>query len=69
MLCSNGPSKPTHGCFAHPRAGPHSMKGQFITVLLIGLLSTGAWLAIGLPSPFGLGLIAFIPYVGGKRAI
>jgi predicted PurR-regulated permease PerM len=44
------------------------LEGQFITMFLIGGLSTVAWLAIGLPSPFGLGLIAgvteFIPYVG-----
>lgn len=44
------------------------LEGQFITMFLIGLLSSLAWWAIGLPSPFGLGLIAgvaeFIPYVG-----
>ena len=43
-------------------------EGQFITMLLIGLLCTLATWAIGLPSPFALGFIAgiteFIPYVG-----
>jgi predicted PurR-regulated permease PerM len=44
------------------------LEGQFIEMLLVGLLSFFAWWAIGLPSPLGLGLIAgvteFIPYVG-----
>ncbi|MGB9026600.1 MAG: AI-2E family transporter [Rhodomicrobium sp.] len=44
------------------------LEGQFITMVLIGVLATFAWWVIGLPSPFGLGLIAgiteFIPYVG-----
>lgn len=44
------------------------LEGQFIEMLLVGLLSFLAWWAIGLPSPLGLGLIAgvteFIPYVG-----
>ena len=43
-------------------------EGQFISMLLIGLLSALATWAIGLPSPFALGFIAgmteFIPYVG-----
>jgi predicted PurR-regulated permease PerM len=42
--------------------------GQFIQMALIGLLSALAALAIGLPSPLALGLIAgvaeFIPYLG-----
>ncbi len=44
------------------------LEGQFISMLLIGLLSAAATWAIGLPSPLALGLIAgiteFIPYVG-----
>ena len=43
-------------------------EGQFISMLLIGLLCTLATWAIGLPSPFALGFIAgiteFIPYIG-----
>ena len=50
------------------RASPFGLKGQFISTLLIGLLSALATWAIGLPSPFALGFIAgiteFIPYVG-----
>ena len=46
--------------------------GQFISMLLIGLLSALAAWAIGLPSPFALGFIAgtteFIPYVGPRLA-
>ncbi len=44
------------------------LQGQFMSMLLVGLLSTVATWAIGLPSPIALGLIAalteFIPYVG-----
>jgi predicted PurR-regulated permease PerM len=44
------------------------LEGQFISMLLVGLLSALATWAIGLPSPSALGLIAgiteFIPYVG-----
>jgi predicted PurR-regulated permease PerM len=44
------------------------LKGQFISMLLVGLLSAIATWVIGLPSPLALGLIAalteFIPYVG-----
>ncbi len=44
------------------------LEGQFMSMLLVGLLSAAATWAIGLPSPMALGLIAaiteFIPYVG-----
>ncbi len=44
------------------------LEGQFISMILIGVLSMLATWAIGLPSPVALGLIAgvteFIPYVG-----
>jgi predicted PurR-regulated permease PerM len=44
------------------------LEGQFMSMLLVGLLSAAATSAIGLPSPLALGLIAgiaeFIPYVG-----
>jgi predicted PurR-regulated permease PerM len=44
------------------------LEGQFMSMLLVGLLSAAATWAIGLPSPLALGLIAgiteFIPYVG-----
>lgn len=44
------------------------LEGQFISMLLIGLLSALATWLIGLPSPLALGLIAglteFIPYAG-----
>ncbi len=44
------------------------LEGQFISMMLVGLLSAIAAWAIGLPSPMALGLIAaiteFIPYVG-----
>ena len=47
-------------------------EGQFISMLLIGLLCTLATWAIGLPSPFALGFIAglteFIPYIGSLIA-
>lgn len=42
--------------------------GQFIQMIIIGILSTLAAFAIGLPSPLAIGLIAgvaeFIPYLG-----
>jgi predicted PurR-regulated permease PerM len=42
--------------------------GQLIQMALIGILTTIAVMAVGLPSPFALGLIAavaeFIPYLG-----
>lgn len=44
------------------------VEGQFVSMLLVGVLSALAAYAIGLPSPTALGLIAglteFIPYVG-----
>ena len=44
------------------------LEGQFISMILVGLLSAAATWTIGLPSPLALGLIAgiteFIPYVG-----
>jgi predicted PurR-regulated permease PerM len=44
------------------------LEGQFLSMMLVGLLSAAATWAIGLPSPLALGLIAgiteFIPYVG-----
>ena len=44
------------------------LEGQFMSMLLVGLLSAAATWTIGLPSPMALGLIAaiteFIPYVG-----
>lgn len=44
------------------------LEGQFISMFLVGLLSTFATWLIGLPSSFALGLIAgiteFVPYVG-----
>ncbi len=44
------------------------LEGQFISMVLIGLLSAFVTWTIGLPSPVALGLIAgvteFIPYVG-----
>lgn len=44
------------------------LEGQFISMILVGLLSAAATWTIGLPSPMALGLIAalteFIPYVG-----
>ncbi len=44
------------------------LEGQFVSMVLVGLFSALALWAIGLPSPFGLGLIAgateFVPYVG-----
>ena len=44
------------------------LEGQFMSMVLVGLLSAAATWSIGLPSPLALGLIAaiteFIPYVG-----
>ncbi len=44
------------------------LEGQFMSMILVGLLSAAAAWTIGLPSPMALGLIAaiteFIPYVG-----
>ena len=46
----------------------HWLAGQFVTMMLVGVISTLAYWWIGLPSPIALGVIAgvtnFIPYLG-----